>query len=67
MKHFVLIVGFASGKKCAYATNSSELDVALQEFKRAQAKSLHFVLDDKSFNYPIVTSAELVRLLYSAD
>jgi hypothetical protein len=38
-----------------------------QEFKRAQAKSLHFVLDDKSFNYPIVTSAELVRLLYSAD
>ena len=67
MKHFVLIVGFASGKKCAFATNNGELDGAIQEFRKAQAKSLHYVLEDKSFDYPIITSAELIRLLYSVD
>lgn len=67
MKHFVLIVGFASGKKCAFATNCGELDEAIKEFRKAQTKTLHFVLEDKSFDYPIITSAELIRLLYSVE
>ena len=67
MAHFVLIVGFASGKKCAFPTNNGELDGAIKEFRTAQAKSLHFILEDKSFDYPIITSAELIRMLYSVE
>ena len=67
MKHFVLIVGFASGKKVAFATNSGELDNAIKEFRAAQAKSLHYVLEDKSFDYPVITSVELIRMLYSVE
>ena len=67
MSHFVLILGFASGKRCAFPTNCGELDEAIKEFKAAQIKSLHFVLEDKSFDYPVITSAELVRVLYSVE
>lgn len=67
MTHFVLIVGFASGKKVAFPTNSGDLDSAVKEFRVAQAKSLHFVLEDKSFDYPIITSAELIRVLYPVE
>lgn len=67
MAHFVLIVGFASGKKCAFPTDSGELDRAIKEFMGAQSKGLHFVLEDKSFDYPRITSAELIRVLYSVE
>lgn len=67
MAYFVLVVGFAGGKKCAFPTNSCDLDRAIEEFKTAQAKSLHFILEDKSFDYPSIISAELIRVLYPME
>lgn len=67
MKHFTLIVGFANGKKYSFLTNTGDLDLAIKEYRSAQAKGLHFAIQDKSFDYPVITSAELVRTLYSED
>ena len=64
MKYFVLVVTYGSGKKAAYPTNNPDLATAMAEFKAYQLKSMHNVIEDKSYsNVPEVVSAEIVKTI----
>lgn len=63
-KHFVLVVNYLGGKKCAFLTNCADLASALSEFRGYQIKNKKDILEDKSYSlYPEIVSAEIVRIV----
>lgn len=63
-KHFVLVVQYASGE-CAFPTDTDDLIDALDEFKAAVRESFaDSAIGDKSFSFPQVLSAKIVKLYY---
>ena len=62
--HFVLIVEYTSGK-CAFPTDTDDLQRALREFEEEYRKSFSLsTLEDKTFTLPTILSAQIVKMYY---
>lgn len=60
-KHFVLIIEYLTGT-CAFLTDKSDIQEALNEFLELQSNQYNSA--DKSCMMPQVISAKIVRLYY---
>ena len=63
MKHFVLLVEYASGE-CAFPTEKDNLLDALKEFEKEQRNVYNGAIGDKTFSLPPIISAKIVKTYY---